>query len=383
MKGAARIVRSLAATLAAPAELAASLAIRNGVDWGAVTRLVTIHGLAAHLHRSAGDDLARVLPGQVAGWLAEQSSLNEARIRRMHDELAAILGAAATAGIEVMPLKGAVLTTMPGVDQFRRPMADLDLLVRPEATETMAAVLLRLGYLRQHEANPRPTHHVFAAPAANEVVSVDEHPDNPRRVELHTELVGHLWAWIDEEDLLTEAMWRDSTPGQVLGQPARLPAAHSLLAHLAIHAGADLLNGRGRLIQWLDLDHVAGLAGAGAGVERLAHARLAFTSLALAQRALPARLRALDIARLARDMPAPLRKWAERVPLDHRSGLMIGAHGAQPHTMAARAERWAPRRQRLWVAYGERPLPFMLAMHGRHMARSFVSRLRYRSANPL
>ena len=84
----------------------------------------------------------------------------------MHDELAAILAAAAAAGIEVMPLKGALLTTMPGCRPVRRPMADLDLLVHPpdRAGDGRGPARARLRGASP-SANPRPTHDVFLDPA--------------------------------------------------------------------------------------------------------------------------------------------------------------------------------------------------------------------------
>ena len=91
-----------------------------------------MHGLAPHLAGSLpGSELGGAMPAPTLDWLAEQAGRNADRIARMHVELAAILGAAETADVEVMPLKGAVLSTMPGADPARRPMADLDLLVRP------------------------------------------------------------------------------------------------------------------------------------------------------------------------------------------------------------------------------------------------------------
>jgi hypothetical protein len=51
-------------------------------------------------------------------------------------------------------LKGAILTTLPGTDPARRPMADLDLLVHPGDREPLAAALTGLGYAREHDDAP-------------------------------------------------------------------------------------------------------------------------------------------------------------------------------------------------------------------------------------
>ena len=202
-------MRGLAGLLDEPdAAAVARLAARSDSSaWAQIQRLITIHGLAAHIYRGVGaSSLTAVLTAQTLDWLASQDALNAQRIDLMHVELGAMLDAAATAGIEVVPLKGALLTTMPGTDRHRRPMGDLDLLVRPPDRHAMGSLLERLGYRHEPEANPRPTHDVYVDPGRGRVVSRDEHPDNPRRVEVHVELVRHLWGWLDD-DRLTAAMW--------------------------------------------------------------------------------------------------------------------------------------------------------------------------------
>ncbi len=289
----------------------------------------------------------------------------------MHGELAAILARAATAGIEVMPLKGALLTTMAGARATARPMADLDLLVHPADRVGLGAVLAGLGYRHVPEANPRPTHDVFLDPGGGQVVSsVGEHPDNPRPVEVHVEVKRHLWGWVDDDDL-TAALWDGARAGEILGQRAAIPRADVLFAHLAIHASSDLLSGRGRLVQWLDLASVAPLAG---DLATMPHPRLAFPSLRLATRALPDAMAALDLAWLTDHVPGRLARWAATVPLDHHCGLTAGRPPTEPSGLGARWERWRPDRWRLAVAYGDVPLPVALARHGR----TVIARTRHR-----
>ena len=130
----------------------------------------------------------------------------------------------ARAGIEVMPLKGALLTTMAGPEAAARPMADLDLLVHPADRAGLGAVLAALGYRHAPEANPRPTHDVFLDPGGGRIVSFEgEHPDNPRRVEVHVEVKRHLWGWVDDDDLTRGAVGRRAIrrdPRPARGDPA-------------------------------------------------------------------------------------------------------------------------------------------------------------------
>ena len=326
--------------------------------------MVTFHGLAPHLARALpGSPVADAAQPATLDWLAGQADLNGRRIRRMHDELAAILAAAAVAGVEVMPLKGAILTTLPGADPGRRPMADLDLLVRPVDRLRMSVVLEGLGYRREPGDAPHPTHDVFLDPGGSRTPHPGEHPDDPRRIEVHVEVKRHLWGWATDDDL-TETLWSGARPGQVLGQPATLPEPRALLAHLAIHATSDLLVGRGRLVQWLDL---GALAFGSAALAGMPHPRLAYPSLRLAQRALPRTVAVaeVDLAPLERAVPARLVRWAGTVPFDSRCGLTTGRRPDAPASLGARWERWRPERWRLDVAYGDVPLPVGLTRHGR------------------
>lgn len=332
-------------------------------QWSIFQRVVPMHGLAPHFARTLPPStLAGVVPIYVFEWLAEQDELNRRRIERMHGELAAILGAAASAGIEVMPLKGALLTTMDRPNASSRPMADLDLLVHPADRAAIRAVIEGLGYRHAPEANPRPTHDVFLDPGGGRVALFEgEHPDNPRRVEVHVEVKRHLWGWVDDDDL-TPALWANARSGEVLGRPAAIPRTEALFAHLAIHASSDLLVGRGRLVQWLDLGSMAPLAG---DLRTMPHPRLAFPALRLAARALPDAMAGLDVAALATQAPDRLARWAATVPFDHRAGLTTGRPPTEPSGLGARWERWRPDRWRLAVAYGEVSLPIALARHGR------------------
>jgi hypothetical protein len=348
-----------------PDEAAAVIAEWGPDDWTDLRRVVTFQGLAAHLARVLpGSAIAASIQPATLDWLAGQAAQNARRIERMHEELNAILAAADVAGIEVMPLKGAVLTTVPGLDPAVRPMADLDLLVRPGDRERMATVLTGLGYARDADDAPHPTHDVFLDPGAGRVVAHEgEHPDNPRRVELHTEVKRHLWALASDDDL-TGMLWRDARRADVVGRPASVPAPQALLAHLAIHATSDLLVGRGRLVQWLDLGAVAPAIGEFAGMP---HPRVVYPSLRLTARALPIATAgtAEDLAALERNVPDRLVRWAARVSLDARCGLTTGRRPDAPASLGARWERWRPEPWRLAVAFGERPLPVALGLYGR------------------
>lgn len=348
---------------------------RDPSDRAALRRVIGAHGLGPYLGGAPGLASVRAsLPLEDGAWLAQQLSWNRARIGRLHDELAAALAAMARRGVRVVPLKGALLTTRPGPMAGLRPMSDIDLLVRPSDRAAATAALVDLGYRRRPEPHRRATHDVFELPGNGMVRAFDgEHPDNPRRIELHVEVRRHLWAWTDDDDL-TGLLWSSARDGLVLGEPAAVPSDGALLAHLAIHATCDLLLRRGRLVQWLDLAALAG--GSRVATGGLPHPRLAYPSLRLAARRLPGPMADVDLRTLGGLVPDSLRRWAQDVPLDRACGLQSGRYlPGDAATFGARWDRWAPHRWRLRAAYGDAPVGLAATRHAARLAATVLRRL--------
>ena len=354
-----------------PAWSAAAARAWDASGQAAARRLITAHGLASFLVRDpAASRAVAALPDELQAWLAAQEAANHARIERLRADLGGILRGFAAAGIAVMPLKGSLLWERPGGDPYRRPMADLDLLVRPGDREAARATLTTLGYVRRPGRHRRPTHDTFDLPGNTRLVSrAGEDPDNPRPIELHVEVKRHLWGWVDDDDL-TDLLWAGAAPGTVAGEPALVPSDGALLAHLAVHATSDLLLTRGRLIQLVDVADQATTVGSFGG---LPHPRLVQPAIALAARRLPGRTATIvpaELTALAARVPRRLSRWAATVPLDTRAGLQSGRILPDDvNSLEARWSRWAPEPWRLAVAYGSLPVPLAAARHALRLAR--------------
>ncbi len=252
---------------------------------------------------------------------------------------------------------------MPGADPARRPMADLDLLVRPGDRVRLHEVLVGLGYRHVPDGHRRPTHDVFVEPGGGgrPVDLEGEHPDNPRRVEVHVEVKRHLWGWADDDDLTAE-LWRGASRGEILGRPATLPRPDEPVRpprHPCLERPAERPRPAGP---------VAGSRSDGAGRRRPRQAApsAAGLSVAPARPTRPphrARWRGPGRPRAARAGPADAlgrdRPPRRVVRADHRPPARRTRHG-----LGARWERWRPDRWRLLVAYGKAPLPVALARHG-------------------
>lgn len=297
-----------------PDDLAAQTASWGRDAWAAARRAALIHGIAPLLAaRLAGRPGWSALDPELRAYLVGQLALNGQRVARLRADLAAILKAADDAGVAVLPLKGSVLVEHYYGQPALRPMADLDLLVRPAALDRLHGVLAALGY-RVAEETPR--HRAYDRPGDRVVAWDGEHPDNPRGVEVHT-AVGERLRAIDYP--ITAAVWAGAAPGSYGGAPGLAPAPAALMHHLLIHTCHNMLNRRLRLVQLYDLALVAPRL-SGEDWEQLAlhavgagEARLLYAPLALAESTFGPLAPAGARATLAGGTPPALRELVARL----------------------------------------------------------------------
>lgn len=323
--------------------------------WQAAELVALMQGIGPYLHhRLSSTLLYDTLPAPFRDWLAAEYALNGARVARLHADLAAVLRAAGKAGIAVMPLKGSLLTTRLYEVPAQRPMADLDLLIRPADGPALTATLQGLGYQLQGPLSPRHNRErIFVNPGGCQIASWrSDHPDNPRPIEVHLSLKRSLWVDAGATDL-TDYLWAGSQETEVLGERARVPAPENHLVYLAMHATGHHLMGTGRFIQLLDLAQIA---------PQFPHldppdANWVYPALRLAARGLPGGFGAGDLSALAQRTHPRLRRWAETVPLDGRCGLNVDpTPPSKQNRWRLRWVRWHPSPERLALAYGDTPL---------------------------
>ena len=298
-------------------DLAAQTTSWGPGDWAAARWATQVHGVApllcAHLRGTAA---WAALDPTLSAYLDEQHSLNTARTQLILADLAKILRAASATGLEVVPLKGAVLATHYYGESALRPLADLDLLVRPADEARIAAILGDLGYLPTINTE---RHRAYAHSTATSVVSTTgEHPDNPRGVELHSALHELFWGISYE---MTAQAWERAALADFAGAPGLLLAPDVLIEHLLIHAATDLIACKGRLIRLYDLALVAPKVSA-AGWQRLVamaqsqgEERLLYAPLALAEHYLGPIAPTWAMDSLANGVPAQLRTYLRQTGL--------------------------------------------------------------------
>jgi len=333
--------------------------LRTVAGWPTATRsalrhFLIVQGLAPRVADLVSAARAAAVPvgaEDTARWLAEQLAHSRVRAARFGEDLTAVLDGATAAGIPVMPMKGAVLAFARYRDPALRPMADLDLLVRPADEPGLHDVLVRLGYRLLDDADRR-RHRTYGRPGDRVVATDGVHPDNPRKVEVHTGLYRSVWS--DHAGLdLAPHLWSAGREATLLGRPAVVPSDAALLFDVASHATSHLVRGTGRVLHWVD---VAALA-ADVGALDDAFAELTYPVLALAARALADDRLSSRVAGLAPAAGASLARLAARVPLDDRAGLNLrGVNHEHLGWWASRWQHWRPNPWLVRLAFPRLPV---------------------------
>ncbi|MDB5971985.1 MAG: hypothetical protein JWQ90_4435 [Hydrocarboniphaga sp.] len=238
--GLALTTEALAHELASPGERAPDW---SELEWRLACAVSAAHGVSTLLSES----LAWRGPVEWQRFLAAQREHIAQRHRRIAELLERIDAAARSAGIAIVPLKGAALHELGVYAAGQRPMADIDLLVRDEDVEPTLRMLEDLGYYLSFVTW---RHHVLKPRIGSPSPELGEHRDNPINVELHTRVQERLP--ISTVDISAQIFPRSPRPGL-----NRYPSRAALMTHLLLHAAGNV---RGRGLKLLQLHDIALLA---------------------------------------------------------------------------------------------------------------------------
>jgi hypothetical protein len=284
---------------------AASLLARP-IDWPRLAELAALHGVVGLVRRNLlALDATPQAPGPV--WQAmEQAAAQTAFDGMVHlRQLAGVVAALRSAGIEPLLLKGYALAELIYHDPVTRPSHDLDMLVRPDQVVPACQALARIGCTLPDQAAVD----VQLANAYDLPVVLPPMAGHATVLELHWDLAPRGLFNLDLD------LWRARAEVfDLAGQPALRFSPEDMLLHLALHMRKHRYVG----LRWLcdvaellrrfagpaaprslDWEYVLGAARA-AGLTVLL-----YTGLVLAQRLLDA---PVDPALVARLEPAAWRR---------------------------------------------------------------------------
>jgi hypothetical protein len=146
-------------------------------------------------------------------------------------------------GIAAVALKGAALHAIGLYAAGERPMADIDLLVRPADAERAARMLDSMGF---YESCVSWKERVFTPIDEHAPSNLGEHSDNGIKIELHERVCERLpWHITDVTD--------DVFPSRAYPGLNAYPSRASLMIHLLLHAAGSMAFQSLRLLHLHDL----------------------------------------------------------------------------------------------------------------------------------
>jgi hypothetical protein len=276
------------------------------LEWRVARVAAAIHGISVLLL----DGLRWNSPESFRQFLIEQREHAIGRHLRIMQLRDAIDEEARRRGLALVALKGAALYARGLYAAGQRPMADIDLLVRPDAPEATARLLEKFGYevdyTHRREQAFRPVGSTI--PPAD---SLGEHIEYPIKVEVHTRIAELLPA---AETEITPLLF----PANARAGLNDYPSAASLMMHLCLHAAGNMRARALRLVQLHDIALLASRFGAQDWEELLApHSEeqgpwWAFAPMMLTSRYYPAAIPARVLARLGTHCPSLLKRHTQR-----------------------------------------------------------------------
>jgi hypothetical protein len=184
-------------------------------------------------HLQSMERLPGDLPPQAAH-LQRLAMVSEFRMMHLEQRLAESVAALSRAGIDVMLLKGAALAVTVYGSFVRRPMVDVDLLVRAGEAERARDVLLGAGWVAsglEELAGFYKGHHHLPALVDGSGLEV--------QLELHTGLFfeGNPFRFPVAD------LWRRAVPVSLRGRRTYVPSTQDQLLHLCLHfAWSHMMN---------------------------------------------------------------------------------------------------------------------------------------------
>lgn len=231
-----KTTETLAAELAWPSGHAPDF---DDLEWSLAKAVAAMHGVSSLLYGAVS------WPG-APGWmefLAEQRLHTTNRHLRIVELLERIDQRAGEDGIAAIALKGAALHGLGLYAKGERPMADIDLLVKPEDEARAVQLIEGLGY-REYRANWKQR--AFAPEGESSTGRLGEHSANMVKIELHVGIAERLPRHVTDITAVIASALRQ--PGLNV-----YPSKAALMLHLLLHATGDMAYKSLRLLQLHDL----------------------------------------------------------------------------------------------------------------------------------
>jgi len=237
-----KITERLARELASPTQTAPDW---SDDEWTVARAVAAMHGISPLLSRSL------LWQGQ-GGWktfLDEQRTHTRTRHGRIQELLLSIDRKARERGLAATALKGAALHQLGLYEAGDRPMADVDLLVRPADVERTAALLATLGF---RQSGQTWKERIFTPVDDSASADFGEHAANGLKIELHERICEKLPLYLTD---ISECIF----PHRPTAGLNDYPSKAALMRHLLLHAAGAMAFQGLRILQLHDISLLAAL----------------------------------------------------------------------------------------------------------------------------
>lgn len=219
-------------------------------EWLIARSVAAMHGVSPLLSRTL---LWQGPPGWVR-FLEEQRSHTKNRHAHITELLQAIDARTREAGVAAIALKGPALFALDLYAIGDRPMADIDLLVRPTDSRRTSQLLKSLGF---HESMQTWKERVFSPLDEPSPGALGEHSNNAIKIDLHERICERLPWFITDA---TELIFSPHAQAGLNSYPTRA----SLMLHLLLHAAGSMTI---RALRLLQLNDIAQLSSRMTGID--------------------------------------------------------------------------------------------------------------------
>jgi len=231
-----KVTERLAAELACPT---AAMPDWSEFDWIIARAVAAMHGVSPLLSGT----LLWHGPAAWVNFLEEQRVHTANRHARIDELVRRVDERSRDAGIAAVALKGAALHAIGLYAAGERPMADVDLLVRPQDSRGMARLLESLGY---YESCVSWKERVFSPIDGRTAGELGEHSHNDIKIELH-DRIGEMLPWRITD--VSEVVFPTRSHSGLNAYPSKA----ALMIHLLLHAAGAMTVKAIRLLQLHDL----------------------------------------------------------------------------------------------------------------------------------
>ena len=219
----------------------------SSLEWTLATAAAAMHGVSPLLARR----LRWRGPDAWHEFLDSQRAHTEQRHGRIVTLLDRLHQSACEERLAFVALKGSALHALDVYRPGERPMADIDILVRPSDARRASGMLNSLGF---EESGTSWKERAFSPREAPPVAALGEHTDNPIKIELHERICEKLPLRV--LDLSASLYPADSHPGL-----NGYPNTTALMLHLLFHAAGNMAFKELRLIHLHDLARLSSRLG--------------------------------------------------------------------------------------------------------------------------